>query len=118
MTHKSPEEKEMEDIARAQAANAVMWQKAAREGQEMEKWVAEGHYEFIQNRILSPIELECFKKIKNIRLGSAGLTNVAKVQGTLEVFDKISARIENAIHTGKDALDHLRELQSSTQEGE
>jgi hypothetical protein len=119
MTKKTTEEQEMEDIIRAQAANAAMWQKLAQSGSEMEKWVADGHYEFIQTRILAPIELECFKKVKSVRLGSAGLTNIAKVQGTLEVFDKISARIANAIQTGKDALDNLKELQNSTlKEGE
>jgi hypothetical protein len=115
---KSHEELELDELIKAQAANAAMWQKQAQAGQEMEKWVADGHFDFIQTRILAPIELDCFKKIKSVRLGSAGLTNVAKVQGTLEVFDKISARIENAIHTGKDALDHLKELQNSTQAGE
>lgn len=118
MPRKSHEEREIEDIVKAQAANTVMWQKLAQAGQEMQKWVSDGHYDFIQKRILSPIELECFKKIKSVRLGAAGLTNVAKVQGTLEVFDKISARIENAIQAGQDALDHLKELQNSTQEGE
>lgn len=115
---KSYEERDHDELLRAQAANAAMWQKQAQAGSEMEKWVAEGHYDFIQTRILSPIELECFKKIKSVRLGVAGLTNVAKVQGTLEVFDKISARIENAIHTGKDALTHLQDLQNSTQNKE
>ena len=112
---KTHEERELEELARAQAANAVMWQKAAQAGTEMKKWVEEGHYDFIQKRILSPIELECFKKIKSVRLGSTGLTNVAKVQGTLEVFDKISARIANAIQSGEDALAHLEELKNSTQ---
>lgn len=114
---KTHEDQEMEDIIRAQAANTVMWQKMAQAGAEMEKWVSDGHYNFIQQRILSPIELDCFKKIKSVRLGSAGLTNVAKVQGTLEVFDKISARIENAIQAGKDALANLKNLQDSTPTG-
>jgi hypothetical protein len=111
---KSHEDLEMEEIIKAQAANTVMWQKQAQAGAEMEKWVADGHYNFIQTRILAPIELECFKRVKSIRLGTAGLTNIAKVQGTLEVFDRISARIENAIHTGKDALDNLKDLQQAT----
>jgi hypothetical protein len=109
----------MEDIIKAQAANTVMWQKQAQAGAEMEKWVADGHYAFIQTRILAPIELDCFKKIKNVRLGATGLQNVAKVQGTLEVFDVVNARISNVIQTGKDALDHLKDLQNSTpEEGE
>jgi hypothetical protein len=120
---KSSDEREVEDIIRAQAANAVMWQKAAQAGAEMEKWVADGHYSFIQTRILAPIELECFKKTKTIRLGShSAIANIAKVQGTLEVFDKISARIESAIHAGKDALDNLTDLEmqnsTRTKEGE
>ena len=116
---KSIEEREMEEIIKAQAANTVMWQKQAQAGAEMEKWVSDGHYAFIQTRIFAPIELDCFKKIKSVRLGPHGITSVAKVQGTLEVFDKISARIENAIQSGKDALDHLKDLQNSTlKEGE
>lgn len=116
---KSNEEREVEDILRAQAANMVMWQKLAQSGAEMEKWVADGHYQFIQERILAPIELECFKKVKSTRLGSSGLTNIAKVQGTLEVFDKINARISNAIQAGKDALDQIKDLNDSTpKEGE
>ena len=117
---KSIEEREVEAIINAQAANAAKWHKQAQMGAEMEKWVADGHYVFIQTRILASIELDCFKKIKSVRLGSAGLTNVAKVQGTLEVFDKISARIENAIQAGKDALDNLKDLENSThmKEGE
>ena len=113
------EEKEIEDYTRALAANTIMWQKQAQLGQEMKAWVEGGHYDFIQTRILAPIELECFKNIKKIRLNSAGLTNVAKVQGTLEVFDKISARIANAIQTAQDALAHLKDLENSTlKEGE
>lgn len=116
---KSREEQELEDIARLQAANTVMWQKQAQAGSEMEKWVKDGHWDFIQTRILQPLELECFKKIKSVRLNSAAVPNVAKVQGTLEVFDKISARIENAIQVGRDALDHLKALErDSTLTGE
>lgn len=117
---KTHEEREMDDIIRAQAANTVMWQKQATSAAEMKAWVEAGHYEFIQSRILAPIELECFKKIKSVRLGPTGIVNVAKVQGTLEVFDKISARIANAIQSGQDALDHLKDLENSTQikEGE
>lgn len=117
MPKKSQEEKEVEDIIRAQAANASMWQKQAREGLEMKKWVEDKHYSFIQERILAPIELECFKKIKSVRLGSTALQNVAKVQGTLEVFDIINARINHIIATGQDALDHLKDLEQSTQGG-
>jgi len=51
---KSQEERELEDIIRAQAANTVMWQKQAQAGSEMEKWVADGHYAFIQTRVLAP----------------------------------------------------------------
>ena len=116
---KSQEEKELEEIIQAQAANAVMWRKQAQAGAEMQKWVDDGHYSFIQTRILAPIELECFKKIKSIRLGSTGLQNVAKVQGTLEVFDIVNARINHVIATGKDALDHLKDIENSTpKEGE
>jgi transcriptional regulator len=116
---KSNEERETEQILKAMAANASMWQKQAQTGAEMQKWVDEGHYAFIQERILAPIELECFKKVKGIRLGSTGLQNVAKVQGTLEVFDIINARINHIIALGKDALDHLSDLQNSTpKEGE
>jgi len=114
MTKKTFEEQEIEDITRALAANTVMWQKQAQVGEEMKAWVEAGHYDFIQTRILAPLELECFKAIKKVRLGQAGITNVAKVQGTLEVFDKISARIANAIQQGKDALDHLNDLKNST----
>ena len=85
----------------------------------MRKWVEDGHYAFIQTRILAPIEMDCFKRVKNVRLGgNSAIANIAKVQGTLEVFDKISARIENAIQTGKDALAQLETLKNSTQEGE
>ncbi len=117
---KSHEEQELDALARAQAANTVMWQKQAQAGSEMKAWVESGHYDFIQSRILAPIELDCFKAIKKTRLGPSALTNVAKVQGTLEVFDKISARIANAIQTGEDALAHLRDLENSTRikEGE
>lgn len=119
MNRKSQEEREVEEVIKAQAANTVMWQKLAQAGQEMEKWVTDGHFDFIQKRILNPIEVECFKKIKSVRLSGAAIANVAKVQGTLEVFDKISARIENAIQAGKDALDNLKDLQNSTlKEGE
>jgi len=118
MNQRTLEEQELEDIARAQAANTVMWQKTAQLGAEMKAWVEAGHYEFIQTRILAPIELECFKKVKGIRLGVAAIPNIAKVQGTLETFDKISARIANAIQAGQDALDHLKDLQNSTQGGE
>jgi hypothetical protein len=110
-------EPDVEDILKAQAANAVMWQKQAQAGAEMRAWVEAGHFDFIQTRILAPIELECFKKVKSVRLGPAGVQNIAKVQGTLEVFDKISARIANAIQTGQDALDHLKDLENSTQGG-
>src|SRR5216684_2842943 len=113
MPRKSQEEREVEDILRAQAANTQMWQKLAQAGSEMEKWVADGHYDFIQKRILQPIEMDCFKKIKTVRLGTAAVANIARVQGTLEVFDKISARIENTIQAGKDALDNLKDLQNS-----
>lgn len=112
---RSHEEREVEEIIKAQAANTMMWQKLAQAGQEMQKWVADGHYAFIQARILAPIELDCFKKIKSVRLGGSAIANVARVQGTLEVFDKISARIENAIQAGKDALDNLKNLEMSTQ---
>lgn len=117
---KSQEEREMEEIIKAQAANTVMWQKQATAASEMKAWVEAGHFEFIQQRILNPIELECFKKIKSVRLGPTGIVNVAKVQGTLEVFDKISARINNAIQIGTDALAHLKDLEDSThiKEGE
>lgn len=107
---KSSEEREMEDLVRAQAANTVMWQKQAQAGQEMEAWVKAGHYDFIQKTILNPVEAEWFKKIKNVRLGSTALQNVAKVQGGLDVFDIINARINHIIATGKDALDHLKDL--------
>ena len=111
---KSHEEQEVEDIIKAQAANTVMWQKLAQAGAEMQKWVSDGHYDFIQQRILAPIELECFKKIKSVRLSGSAIGNIAKVQGTLEVFDKISARIKNAIQSGKDALDNLKDLEGAT----
>lgn len=116
---KSQEEREVEELIKAQAANTVMWQKQATAGLEMKKWVEDRHYAFIQERILAPIELECFKKIKSVRLGSTALQNVAKVQGTLEVFDIINARINHIIATGNDALDHLKDLENSTlKEGE
>lgn len=116
---KSYEEREMEDIIRAQAANASMWHKQAQAAAEMKAWVEAGHFDFIQTRILAPIELECFKKVKAVRLGPTAVAHIAKVQGTLEVFDKISARIANAIQSGQDALDHLKDLENSTpKEGE
>ena len=119
MARKSQEEREMEDIIKAQAANTVMWQKQAQAGLEMKKWVESGNYDFIQTKILAPLELECFKKIKNVRLSGAAIANVAKVQGTLEVFDRISSRIHNAIQVGQDALDQLEALKNSTlKEGE
>jgi len=111
---KTHEEQEEEAILKAMAANTAMWRKQAQAGAEMEKWVADGHYDFIQTRILAPIELECFKKVKNVRLGTTGLQNVAKVQGTLEVFDIINARINSVVQLGKDALDHLKDLENST----
>lgn len=114
MPRKTQEERELDDLIKAQAANTVMWQKQAQAGAEMQAWVDEGHYEFIQKRILAPIEIECFKKIKSVRLGSTALQNVAKVQGTLEVFDIINARINHVIATGKDALDHLKDLENTT----
>lgn len=117
---KTQEEREMDAIIKAQAANASAWQKQATAGAEMRKWVEDGHWTFIQTRILNPLEVECFKKIKSIRLGSSAIANVAEVKGTLKVFDMISARIDNAIQTGQDALDKLKdlEMQNSTQEGE
>jgi len=113
-------DEDKEQILKLMAQNAAMWQKQAQAGAEMQKWVEEGHYSFIQARILAPIEMECFHKVKKVRLGSTGLQNVAKVQGTLEVFDIINARISNVIQQGKDALDHLKDLQNSTplKEGE
>lgn len=110
---KLQEEREIDDIIKAQAANTVMWQKAAQAGQEMKKWVEDGHWAFIQSRILNPLEMDCFKKVKNVRLNNSSVAQIAKVQGTLEVFDKISARIENAIQTGQDALAQLEALKSS-----
>lgn len=114
---KTHEEQEMEDVIRAQAANTAMWQKQAQAASEMKAWVEAGHFDFIQQRILAPIELECFKNVKKVRLGPTAVAHIAKVQGTLEVFDKISARIRNAIQTGQDALDHLKDLENSTQGG-
>jgi hypothetical protein len=113
---KTHEEKELDDYARAMAANTVMWQKQAQVGQEMKAWVDAGHYDFIQKRILAPIEMECFKKVKGVRMGGSAVEKIAKIQGTLEVFDIINARIDNAIQTGQDALDHLKDLQNSTQQ--
>ena len=113
MAKKSHEEQEIDAIVRAQAANTVMWQKQAQAGAEMEKWVKDGHYNFIQTRVLAPVEMDCFKKVKSVKLRSDAIAAIARVQGTLEVFDIINARINNIIQIGNDALAHLKDLENS-----
>lgn len=114
MAKKSNEEQEMDAILRAQASNLAMWQKQAQAGSEMRKWVEEGHYDFLQKRILQPIELEWFKKVKTVKMGSRAIEQIARIQGAMDIFDVINARINNMISTGQDALDHMKDLENST----
>ena len=112
---KSHEEKEIEDFAREQAIKTVRNQQLAQAGAEMRNWVDAGHFDFIQKRVLMPIELECFKTVKTVRLGPAAVTKIAEIKGTLHVFDIIAARIESIIALGDSAIAELKALQDSTQ---
>ena len=112
------EEKELNAFVRAQAENALKWQHLAQLGQEMENWVREGHFDFIQQRVFNPVEAECFAKVKKVRLTTGGISNIAEIKGMLSVFDLIAARVESIIAHGKDAIANLQAIQNSTQEGE
>lgn len=111
---KSIEDREMEEIIRRQAEYAQSLQRDITAGQDLEKWVADGHFEFLESRVLRTIEQQAFQTIKAPEFDPSNLSQVAQLKALCQTLDLIRANIVAQIATVKDARTKLRDIERST----
>jgi hypothetical protein len=108
---KTADEAEIEEYTRRQAEDAVLLQRTAQAGAEMENWVRAGHLEFLKSRVLDVIECEKIKKVKDGKLTAAIIPQFAAIQAMLNTMDDIGKRVEKIIEDGKAAVAILRQME-------
>lgn len=118
MAKKTYEERENENFIRMQAEQARGWQQAITADEDLEKWVSDGHWDFMERRVFADVEREAFQTIKNPAFDPANLSQVAQLKALCQVIDLLRAKIFSRVQNVKDARTKLQDLQNSTQEGE
>lgn len=112
-------DREIEHLIRAKADNAIALQKVITENEDVERWVAEGHLEFLEKRIFAGIEREAFATIKNPAFDPASLSQVAQLKGLCQAIDLIRSKIGGIVSEARQARSLLQDLKNSTlKEGE
>lgn len=109
----------MEQLIRLQADNAQKLQRLITSDEDVEKWVSDGHWDFLERRVLADVEKEAFQTIKNPAFDPANLSQVAQLKALCQVIDILRNKIMSRVNAIKDARALLNDLQNSTlKEGE
>lgn len=116
---KTQEERDSETFIRMQAEQARSWQQSITNDEDLEKWVSDGHWEFLERRVLSDVEREAFQTIKNPAFDPANLSQVAQLKALCQVVDLLRGKIFGRVQAVKDSRTKLQDLENSTlKEGE
>lgn len=113
MAQKSFEDREYEELIRKQAEYTQQLQRTITGDADVEKWVSDGHWSFLERRIFAELEREAFQTIKNPAFDPANLSQVAQLKALCQVFDVIRARIEAKVQGVADARNKLNDLEKS-----
>ena len=113
---RTQEERDTENFIRLQAEQARNWQQVITANEDLEKWVADGHWDFLERRIFADVEREAFQTIKNPAFDPANLSQVAQLKALCQVIDLLRAKIFGRVQAVKDARAQLQNLESSTLE--
>lgn len=118
MANKTQEERDTETFIRMQAEQARGWQQSITNDEDLEKWVSNGHWEFLERRVLADVEREAFQTIKNPSFDPANLSQVAQLKALCQVVDLLRAKIFSRVQAVKDSRVKLQDLEiNTTQEG-
>lgn len=114
------EEREIEDSIRKRAQYAQQLQQTITNGQEMERWVAEGHLKFIEDRVFKAMEQKAFHTIKAPEFDPANVSHVAQLKALCQSLDLIRDEINGQVSAVVDARAKFNDLENSTpvKEGE
>lgn len=114
MPKKTQEERDTETFIRMQAEQARSWQQAITADEDLEKWVSDGHWEFLERRVFADMEKEAFQTIKNPAFDPANLSQVAQLKALCQVMDLLRGKVFGRVQAVKDARIQLQNLENST----
>lgn len=114
---KTYEDLELEKMIRMQAENAQRLQKIITDGHALEKWVQDGHLEFIESKVFRAIEQKAFQTIKSPDFDPASVSQVAQLKALCLTLDFIRNDINTQLAIVKDARTTLNNLENSTPDG-
>jgi hypothetical protein len=108
------EERELEQMIRAQAERARKLQQTITEGQDMEKWVSDGNLEYLERRIFSAIERKAFQTLKAPDFDPASVSHVAQLKALCQSLDLIRGEIMRIVSDVQQARALLQNLEEPT----
>jgi hypothetical protein len=111
---KTYEDKENEKFIRLQAEQARSWQQAITVDEDLEKWVSDGHWDFLERRVFADVEREAFQTIKNPAFDPANLSQVAQLKALCQVMDLLRIKVSSRVQSVKDARTKLQDLENTT----
>lgn len=118
MAKKTQEDRDTEAFIRLQAEQARSWQQAITADEDLEKWVSDGHWDFLERRVFADVEKEAFQTIKNPAFDPANLSQVAQLKAICQVIDVLRSKLFGRVQAVKDARVKLQDLEmNTTQEG-
>jgi hypothetical protein len=112
------EQKEVESFIRAASQQAQDWQKAITQDEDLEKWVADGHWTYLRSKVLDGLELAAFRTVKNPAFDPTNFSQVAQFKALCQTIDLIEQSINQRVAMVQDARTKLRELEMSTPKDE
>jgi hypothetical protein len=112
---KSTEDRELEGLLLQRAQQAQGWQQIITNDQDLEKWVSDGHWDYLRRKILDEIEREAFRTIKNPAFDPSDYSQVAQFKALCQTIDLIEARIKGRINAVAQARTLLNDLERATQ---
>lgn len=120
MAKKTIEEAETEAFLRMQTDQSIQWQQSITADEDLEKWVSDGHWDFLKRKLFDELEMEIFQTIKASAFDPSNVVQVTQFKALCQLKDLIEAKISSRLSAVRDARTKLKDLENSTQlkEGE